>query len=73
MLKLDNNFKKDISRSLMTMITVNTLLFAKSIAQIEQIKNVVFVGTHIDVLPYQQMAQHWFDDVQQTVEGSIKA
>lgn len=36
----------------MTMMTVNTLLFAKSIAQIEKIKNVVYVGAHIDVLPY---------------------
>ena len=35
--KHDNNFKKDICRSLMTMVTINSLLFAKSIAQIEKI------------------------------------
>ena len=50
--KHDYSFKQDISRSLMTMLTVNTLLFAKSIAQLEKIKNVVFIGAHIDVLPY---------------------
>lgn len=57
----------------MTMMTVNTLLFAKSIAQIEKVKHVVWFGAHIHLLPYQQMAQHWFSDVQKTVEGSDKA
>lgn len=49
----DYSMKQDISRSLMTMLTVNTLLFAKQITQIEKIKNVVWVGTHVDILPYQ--------------------
>ena len=50
----------DVSRSLLTMVSVNTLMFSKSLAKIEKIKNVVWIGVHIDILEYMQMSQYAF-------------
>jgi pantothenate kinase len=44
--------KDDISRSLLTMVSVNTLMLSKNIAKLENIKNVVWIGVHIDILEY---------------------
>ena len=55
-----NTDKNDIARSLLTMVSVNTLMLSKMIAQLENIKNVVWIGSHIDILEYMQMAQYAF-------------
>lgn len=50
-----NDVKKDakpndISRALLTMVSVNTLMLSSMIAKIEKIKNVIWIGNHIDIL-----------------------
>jgi pantothenate kinase len=52
--------KNDVARSLLTMVSINTLMLSKMIAQLEGIKNVVWIGSHIDILEYMQMAQYLF-------------
>lgn len=52
--------KNDISRSLLTMVSVNTLTISRMIAQLHDIKNVVWIGTHIDMLEYMHMSQDAF-------------
>ena len=42
------------------MVSVNTLMLSKMIAEKENIKNVVWIGAHIDILEYMQMAQYAF-------------
>lgn len=61
--------KNDVARSLLTMVSVNTLMLSKMIAQLEGIKNVVWIGSHIDILEYMQMAQYLF---QFLTEGGVK-
>ena len=57
---LTSTNKDDISRSLLTMVSVNTLMLSKNIAKLEKIKNVVWIGVHIDILEYMQMSQYAF-------------
>jgi pantothenate kinase len=47
---LKNADKNDISRSLLTMVSVNALSLCRMIMQLEKIKNVIWIGTHIDML-----------------------
>lgn len=57
----NSNIKgNDIAKSLLTMVSVNTLIMSKMIAQIEKIKSVVWIGAHVDVLEYMQMSQDAF-------------
>lgn len=42
----------DITRSLITMVVANVLVFSKSIAEQEGLKRIVWIGTHIDLLEY---------------------
>lgn len=44
--------KNDVARSLLTMITVNTLTLSRMIAQLHSIKNVIWIGSHVDVIEY---------------------
>ena len=53
--------KFDLSRSLLTMLSVNTLTFCRMIMQIEKIHNVIWIGTHVDLLQYMQMTQDAFN------------
>lgn len=53
---LEHANKNDIARSLLTMITVNTLTLSRMIAQLHKIKNVIWIGSHIDILEYMQMS-----------------
>ena len=53
--------KNDIARSLLTMLTVNTLTLSRLIMQKEKIKNVIWIGTHIDMLEYMQMCHDAFN------------
>lgn len=57
----NSNIKgNDIAKSLLTMVSVNTLIMSKMLAQIENIKNVVWIGAHVDILEYMQMSQDAF-------------
>lgn len=42
----------DVSRALLTMVSVNTLMLSSMIAKIEKIKYVIWIGNHIDILQY---------------------
>lgn len=42
----------DISRSLITMVVANVLVFSMTIAQQEGIKRILWFGSHIDLLEY---------------------
>ena len=44
--------KEDVARSLLTLIAGNNLIFSKIIAQNQNIKRVIWIGSHIDVLEY---------------------
>ena len=44
--------KNDISKSLMTMMVVNTLMISSMVAKIEKIKNVVWIGAAVNVNEY---------------------
>ena len=57
--KADIN-KNDIARSLLTMVCVNNLILSKQIAHLEKIKNVVWIGSHVDMLEYMQMSSDTF-------------
>lgn len=50
----------DISRSLITMVVANVLVFSMTIARQEGIKRIVWFGSHIDSLEYNAMAEHAF-------------
>ena len=50
----------DVSRSLITMVVANVLVFSMTIAQQEGIKRILWFGSHIDLLEYNQMAEHAF-------------
>lgn len=52
--------KEDIARSLITLIAGNNLIYSKIIAQMEKIKRVIWIGTHIDQLEYMQMSEYSF-------------
>lgn len=58
---LDGVEKNDISRSLMTMLLVNTLTWCRQIMQLENIEYVTWIGTHIDILTYMQMTSDAFE------------
>ena len=49
---LNSTSKDDISRSLLTMVSVNSLMLSMNIAQLEKITNVVWIGNHIDIMEY---------------------
>ena len=53
--KMEND-KCGISRSLLTMVSVNTLMISKMLAELQNIKQVVWIGVHIDILEYMQMS-----------------
>lgn len=42
----------DITRSLITMVVANVLVLSKNVAQQENIKRIVWIGSHIDLLEY---------------------
>lgn len=50
--EIQNLNKDDISRSLLTMVAVNILIFSNMLAKLEGIKTVVWIGIHIDILEY---------------------
>ena len=52
--------KDDVARSLLTMVAANNLIFSKIIAQMENIKRVIWIGTHIDMLEYMAMSETAF-------------
>lgn len=39
------------------MTAVNILIFSSMIVKLHNIKNVVWIGVHVDVLPYMQMCE----------------
>eukprot|EP00347_Sterkiella_histriomuscorum_P019825 403340156 len=53
--------KEDVARSLLTMTAVNILIFSSMIVRLHKIKNVVWIGVHVDVLDYMQMCEKAFD------------
>ena len=66
--KISNKFKnrygqfnnvtiQDIARSLLTMTAVNLLLFSEVISNLQNLKRVVWIGVHIDVLEYMKMSE----------------
>ena len=48
----ENITSSDISRSLITLISANNLIFSRLVAKLENIKRVVWIGTHIDLPEY---------------------
>jgi len=50
----------DISRSLLTLVSANILIFSKMIAQQHNIKRVVWIGTHVDMVEYMSMCENAF-------------
>ena len=57
----DNQIQKcDIARSLFTMVSANNILFSKMLFQLEGIKRVVWIGSHIDLPEYMQMSEEAF-------------
>ena len=52
----ENITSSDISRSLITLISANNLIFSRLVAKLENIKRVVWIGTHIDLPEYMQMS-----------------
>ena len=56
----DNINANDVSRSLITMITANILIFSRLMAKMENIKRVVWIGSHIDLPEYMQMSEQGF-------------
>lgn len=42
------------------MVCVNNLILSKQIAHLEKIKNVVWIGGHVDMLEYMQMSSDTF-------------
>ena len=47
----------DVSRSLITLIAANNLIFSRLMAKMENIKRVVWTGSHIDLPEYMQMSE----------------
>lgn len=56
----ENITASDISRSLITLIAANNLIFSRLVAKLENIKRVVWIGSHIDLPEYMQMSEHGF-------------
>ncbi|CDW82638.1 pantothenate kinase mitochondrial [Stylonychia lemnae] len=52
--------KEDISRSLLTMTAVNILIFSNMIVKLHNLKKVVWIGVHVDLLEYMQMSEQAF-------------
>ena len=50
----------DIARSLLTLIAANNLIYSKILAQVEGIKRVIWIGTHLDHLEYMQLSEYQF-------------
>lgn len=50
----------DISRSLITLIAANNLIFSRLVAKMENIKRVVWIGSHIDLPDYMHMSEQGF-------------
>ena len=42
------------------MVAANNLISSKIIAQMEKIKRVIWIGSHIDLLEYMQMSEYAF-------------
>ncbi len=51
---------KDVARSLLTMTCVNLLIFSNVTAKLHNLKRVVWIGLHIDVLEYMKMSEDTF-------------
>jgi len=52
--------QNDISRSLLTMVIINSLIYSKQVAELQKIKHVIWIGPHIDLELYMQMSQDTF-------------
>ena len=46
---------EDISRSLLIMISANTLQIAHMLAQLEDLSTIILIGSHFDALEFMQM------------------
>lgn len=55
--------KNDVCRSMMIMVSVNILIFSKMIAQRENLKHIVWIGSHIDVLEYYEMLEFGAENI----------
>ena len=55
--------KNDVCRSMMIMVSVNILIFSKMIAQQQNLKHIVWIGSHIDVLEYYEMLEFGAENI----------
>ena len=55
--------RNDVCRSMMIMVSVNILIFSKMIAQRENLKHIVWIGSHIDVLEYHEMLEFGAENI----------
>ena len=60
----DEDIKKiedrDISKSLLTMLAVNTIQIANMMASLEQINTMILVGSNSDIVEFMQMAAVYY-------------
>lgn len=49
-------YKANVAKSMLTLVTFNALIIAKQLSLIEKIKNVVWTGAHVDIIEYMQMS-----------------
>jgi type II pantothenate kinase len=52
--------KEDVARSLLTMTALNVLIFSNVVAKLQDLKRVVWIGLHIDILEYMKMSEEAF-------------
>lgn len=56
----ENITPSDISRSLLTLVAANVLIFSRLAAKLENIKRVVWIGNHVDLPEYMLMSEQGF-------------
>jgi len=55
---IKNVKKKDVAKSLITLVAMNNILMSRIVAEKQQIKNILWIGTHIDSVELMKMSEY---------------